>query len=308
VHRDHPYNLARRIASADHLSDGRSGLVLGLSDGYAPAGPDGHEVWGGAGLTTGAPIAVATTRDAAAAIGELWQSWPYESIIADRRTRIYARGEQIVHIGHRGVFDIDGPLTVPTTPQGSLVLAWYARTAEEAEAAQGVADVLIRPAGHETALVRPPRGPGEARLFLEVPAAGIHLGSRLRTHLADDQVAGVILRPARDEPALRELVDDIVPELVAVGLIHPATGPGTLRERLSLPAPAPRAAATTRVSRNRLGYSSPTAIGTPTSEPVCLSALHTGSISLLPVTSASPEVPLTDRVQPAGTGLVVRHL
>lgn len=46
------------------------------------------------------------------------QSWPYESIIADRQTRIYARGEQIVHIGHRGVFGIDGPLTVPTTPQG----------------------------------------------------------------------------------------------------------------------------------------------------------------------------------------------
>jgi hypothetical protein len=49
----------------------------------------------------------------------------------------------------------------------------------------------------------------------------------LRTHPADDQVAGVILRPARDEPALRELVDDIVPELVAVDVIHAATGSGT---------------------------------------------------------------------------------
>ena len=244
VHRDHPYNLARRIASADHLSDGRSGLVLGLSDGYAPAGRDGHEVWGGAGLTTGAPIAVATTRDAAAAIGELWQSWPYESIIADRQTRIYARGEQIVHIGHRGVFDIDGPLTVPTTPQGSPVLAWYARTAEEAEAAQGVADVLIRPVGRDHGPGAAAAGrPGRPRLFLELPAGGGPLGSRLRSHLADDQVAGVILPPARDEPALRELVDDIVPGLVAAGVIHAATGSGTLRERLSLPAPAPRATA-----------------------------------------------------------------
>ena len=244
VHRDHPYNLARRIASADHLSDGRSGLVLGLSDGYAPAGRDGYEVWGGAGLTAGAPIAVATTRDAAAAIGELWQSWPYESIIADRQTRIYARGEQIVHIGHRGVFDIDGPLTVPTTPQGSPVLAWYARTAEEAEAVRGVADVLIRPVGQEHGPgAAAAGGPGKPRLFVEVPAEGGHLGSRLCTHPADDQVAGVILRPAREEPALREFVDDIVPELIAAGVIHAATGSGTLRERLSLPAPAPRATA-----------------------------------------------------------------
>ena len=113
----------------------------------------------------------------------LWQSWPYESIIADRQTRIYARGEQIVHIGHRGVFDIDGPLTVPTTPQGSPVLAWYARTAEEAEAAQGVADVLIRPVGQEHGPgAAAAGGPGRPLLFLEVTAGGGHLSSRLRTH------------------------------------------------------------------------------------------------------------------------------
>jgi alkanesulfonate monooxygenase SsuD/methylene tetrahydromethanopterin reductase-like flavin-dependent oxidoreductase (luciferase family) len=134
VHRDHPYNLACRIASADHLSGGRSGLVLGLSDGYAPAGREGHEVWGGAGLTLDVPIGVSTTLDAATAIRQLWQSWPYSSIIADRDSRFYARGDQIRHIDHRGVFSIDGPLTVPTTPQGAPVLAWRARTATEAVA------------------------------------------------------------------------------------------------------------------------------------------------------------------------------
>lgn len=104
--------------------------------------------------------------------------------------------------------------------------------------------MLIRPAGQEHGPgAATAGGPGKPRLFLEVPAAGVHFGSWLRTHLADDQVAGVILRPARDEPALRELVGDIVPELLAAGVIHSATGSGTLRERLSLPAPAPRATA-----------------------------------------------------------------
>jgi alkanesulfonate monooxygenase SsuD/methylene tetrahydromethanopterin reductase-like flavin-dependent oxidoreductase (luciferase family) len=242
VHRDHPYNLARRIASADHLANGRSGLVLGLSDGYAPAGRDGHEVWGGAGLTEGAPVGLTTTLDAASAIRELWQSWPRESIVADRRARIYARGDQIVAIDHRGIFHIDGPLTVPTTPQGSPVLAWRARTGQEAAVARDIADVVIWPAGQDDgpgAASASAVAPGGARLFLEVPAGGGDLGARLRDHLADDRVAGVILRPVGDEPTLREFIAGTVPDLIAAGTIRAATGRGTLRERLSLPAAEP---------------------------------------------------------------------
>src|SRR5256885_11407033 len=61
--RDHPYNLARRIDSLDLLSGERSGLALGITDGFAPAGPPGQEAWGGAGLSPGAPLGPATTRD-----------------------------------------------------------------------------------------------------------------------------------------------------------------------------------------------------------------------------------------------------
>jgi hypothetical protein len=99
---------------------------------------------GGAGLTEGAPLGVPTALDAAPAIRDLWLSWPYSSIVADRATGIYARGEQIVHIDYRGAFDIAGPLTVPTTPQVAPVLAWYA---------QGPG-VILRPAADEPALAR----------------------------------------------------------------------------------------------------------------------------------------------------------
>jgi hypothetical protein len=272
VHRDHPYNLARRIASADHLSGGRSGLVLGLRDRFAPAGRDGREVWGGASLTAGVPAGPATTRDAAAAIRALWRSWPAESIVADREARIYARADQIRHIDHRGVFDIDGPLTVPATPQGSPVLAWRAGSTGEAAAARGVADILIWPAGEpvtvrgddgllEEPLADEPErlkavagaagavagaaglddtgaGSGGPRLFLEIPAGGTDLGARLAAYLAQDPVAGVILRPWRSEEALREFLVRVLPELTGSGTIR--TGwQGTLRERLSLPAPEP---------------------------------------------------------------------
>jgi len=251
VHRDHPYNLARRIASADHLSGGRSGLVLGLRMSFAPPGRAGREVWGGAGLTEGAPAGPETTRDAATAIRALWQSWPAESVVADREARVYAHGDQIRHIDHRGVFDIDGPLTVPATPQGSPVLAWRAGTTGEAAAARGVADILIWPAGQPdrlgAAVAAAAAGTAGPRLFLEVPAGGGDLAARLAGYLADERVAGVILRPAGAEQALREfLAIDLpgpsVPGLTAGGSAAPGSadpGRGTLRERLSLPAPEP---------------------------------------------------------------------
>ncbi|WP_116953124.1 LLM class flavin-dependent oxidoreductase [Jiangella endophytica] len=250
-HRDHPYNLARRVASADHLSRGRSGLVLGIRDGYAPRGPAGHEAWGGAGLTAGAPLGVDTTRDAAIAIEKLWQSWPYESIVADRRTRIFVRAEQIVHIDHQGVFDIAGPLTVPSTPQGSPVLAWYARTADEVEAAREVADLVILSATEPgaTATAAAALSSGDSGRFAD-PSRRPLLFAELPHHAGDEpgvlesavrsvsgDVDGVLVRPGRTADDLVRFVEAGLPALLAGGLVRTAPA-ATLRERLALPVPA----------------------------------------------------------------------
>ena len=240
MHRDHPYNLARRVASADHLSGGRSGLVLGLRDGYAPAGRDGDTVWGGARLTEGAPISLHTARDAAAALRELWQSWPQESIVADRASRIYSRGDQIVRIGHRGVFDIDGPLTVPTTPQRSPVLAWRATTSEEAATARDVADLLIWPADGQRPLqdagVLPPP-PGGAGLYVELNVGDDDLEGQLSPFLGDPTVAGLVVRPGHDTPSLLRFLRHAAatPAICAQAVQVPGQ---TLRDRLSLPRPS----------------------------------------------------------------------
>ncbi|MGW5265817.1 LLM class flavin-dependent oxidoreductase [Microbispora sp. NPDC004025] len=248
-HRDHPYNLARRVASLDHLSRGRSGLILGVRDGYAP----GDTAWGGAGLTEGAPLGVGTTRDAALAIQKLWQSWPQESIVANHETRIFAHAEQIVHVDHGGVFDVAGPLTVPSTPQGSPVLAWYADSPEEAGAAGEVADLVvlgaagperIREAAEALDAARSSRYSGDGRrplLFVQVTvpagrdAAG--LVAAAESAAARPGVDGILLRPTADAD-IAEVVDGLVPLLADLGVVRTAEG-RTLRDRLALPEPAP---------------------------------------------------------------------
>lgn len=85
---------------ADHLSGGRSGLVPGLADGNAAGGQDDDGAWGGARLTPGVPVDAGTALDAAVALRKLWHSWPYESVIADRAARIYARADQIGRVRH----------------------------------------------------------------------------------------------------------------------------------------------------------------------------------------------------------------
>ncbi|GGM84346.1 hypothetical protein GCM10010106_33840 [Thermopolyspora flexuosa] len=253
-HRDHPYNLARRVASLDHLTRGRSGLILGVRDGYAPADGEGRRAWGGAGLPGGIVPGVETTRDAAIAIQKLWQSWPRDAIIADRESRIFARGDRIVHIDHEGIFTIAGPLTVPATVQGAPVLAWYADSADAVRAAGETADLVVL-APHEdigaavaaldAAAARRFSGDGRrALLFAEVaPPDGSRgaddLAERAASAAAHPGVDGVLLRPAPGgAPAVAAFVDEVVPRLAARRAVRRHDG-GTLRARLNLPGPAP---------------------------------------------------------------------
>ncbi|MCS5736304.1 LLM class oxidoreductase [Herbiconiux daphne] len=240
-HRDHPYNLGRRVASLDHLSSGRTGLLLGERDRYAPAADAGRESWSGARLSQGAPLEPATTRDAALALQKLWQSWPADTIVGDRTTGIYAEAERIVHIDHDGVFSIAGPLNVPSTPQGAPVIGWVADRAEQLEAAAGAAELLVVPASLlSSALTVSPAVPVFALVPVDTDATAHEVAAAIG---ALDPRANVLLVPDARLTAsgIALLVRDLgvlLPELAAPhGDAAPATS--TLRDRLGLGSPAP---------------------------------------------------------------------
>jgi hypothetical protein len=210
--RDHPYNLARRVASLAHLSRGRSGLLIGVRDAYAPEGPREAPAWGGAGLGGGAPLNAQTAYDAALAVRALEQSWPHDSIIGNRETGILVESNRIVHVDIDNSFSIAGPLNAPEPETGASVIAWYAAT---------VADIPPVRANDPIELVLGASGSVPVVALGEEPPAG---------------AAGVVLR-AGPEQSVGDLLDT-AERWLADGFAPIPLG-GSLRLALNLSAPAP---------------------------------------------------------------------
>lgn len=216
--RDHPYNIARRVASLAHLSGGRSGVLIGIRDGYAPAGPEDAPAWGGAGLGGGAALNAQTAYDTARAVRALEQSWPHDSIIADRESGILVQSNRIVHVDIDASFSIAGPLNAPEPSAGASVIAWYDEAGDTlpARGDDDPVDLVLGGSG-SVAIIRPDETP---------PVDG---------------VSGVLLRAEPDQPIMELL--EAAERLLADG--YTATEPGRpLRTALGLsqPKPLPRTA------------------------------------------------------------------
>jgi FMN-dependent oxidoreductase (nitrilotriacetate monooxygenase family) len=118
---DEPYNIARRFASLDHLSRGRVAWnVVTSSDPFA---------WNNFGRT-GEPEQQPNRRERYRRAAEfievvraLWVSWDDDAVLADKTTGAFSKIGAINTIDHRGdFFSVDGPLTLPRSPQGHPVL------------------------------------------------------------------------------------------------------------------------------------------------------------------------------------------
>ncbi|WP_369869656.1 LLM class flavin-dependent oxidoreductase [Burkholderia cepacia] len=113
--RDHPYNFARRAASLDHFSHGRSGVVVLREDRRVDLGAARKSSW------TPDPIDSAAAADSVVAARALWRTWPIESLDSDAQK---AAAATIRLANHDGIFRSKGPLNSPTTPQTEPIVFW----------------------------------------------------------------------------------------------------------------------------------------------------------------------------------------
>lgn len=228
--RDHPYNLARRAQSADLLAHGTTGVLIGAADRAAPAG----WVWG-----TTASQAEASA-DAAILLAALGQSWPADTVVADRARDVFVESDRIRRVDHSGVFDSAGPLCAPTSAQTSPVLFWYAAGPEEALLAPDVVDVLVLAGATEAGVgqIAARTGPAQ-RLLIQLDPAQASRGKALREAGAD----GILI--AAPGAPLEDLLAELPGLISSAGSADApstrtaATRPAraTLRQRLGLPQP-----------------------------------------------------------------------
>ncbi|MFD5033572.1 LLM class flavin-dependent oxidoreductase [Streptomyces sp. NPDC058405] len=112
-----PYNLARRFASLDHVSDGRAGWNI-----VTTAGADAARNFG----LDDTPLHRERYERAAEFVEvstKLWDSWADDAVVADKERGVHALAERVRPIDHTGpYFRVEGALNVQRSPQGYPLL------------------------------------------------------------------------------------------------------------------------------------------------------------------------------------------
>ncbi|WP_380282774.1 LLM class flavin-dependent oxidoreductase [Kitasatospora purpeofusca] len=257
-----PYELARRLASLDHLSAGRAAWSVTVDPDAAADGTLRH-----GGLPPDADRHVHAAEFLRAA-RTLWDSWAEDDVPADQADGLFVRPGAGA-FAHRGAhFDLGGRFTTPRAPQGHPVVVRTVASPQDLASAAADADVAIVPhtglaearalrqdladrlAGHGRApgdlrvlaAVAPVLGdtPGEARdrAAASEPAAQLvgtprEVADALTAYVRDGGSDGFLLTPHPAGP-LDAFVDRVVPLLRADGVHRTAYTGTTLRDHLGL--------------------------------------------------------------------------
>ncbi|MEV6620151.1 NtaA/DmoA family FMN-dependent monooxygenase [Amycolatopsis sp. NPDC051106] len=131
-----PYEVARQVASIDHLSGGRAAWNVVTS-------PD---AWTGKNFRRGGFLKredrYARAEEFLATVRELWDSWQPGTLVGDKENGVFARDPgKFVHSGQQ--FDIHGEFTLPRTPQGQPIVIQAGDSDEGREFAAKAADVIF---------------------------------------------------------------------------------------------------------------------------------------------------------------------
>lgn len=132
-----PFQLARQFASIDHVSGGRAGwnVVTSSRDAEArnfsedriPPKSERYE----------------RAKEALTVCFGLWESWEPDAFLHDRSSGLFFDRSKLHAINHKGKhFRVDGPLTVPRTPQGRPIIVQAGSSEEGMEFASLFADVI----------------------------------------------------------------------------------------------------------------------------------------------------------------------
>jgi FMN-dependent oxidoreductase (nitrilotriacetate monooxygenase family) len=135
-----PYNLARRIATLDHLSCGRASWNI-----VTTFIPDVAANFGTAELPNH-DDRYERAEEFVDVVTRLWDSWEDDALIGDKTTGRFADASRVHAINHRGAhYTVRGPITLPRSPQGRPVLYQSGSSRSGRDLAARFADAVFTP-------------------------------------------------------------------------------------------------------------------------------------------------------------------
>jgi FMN-dependent oxidoreductase (nitrilotriacetate monooxygenase family) len=133
-----PYNLARMLASLDHLTGGRiawnvvTGAFAEAAENFGNAQHPPHEE------------RYAIAQEFVAVVKGLWDSWEEDSMVMDKATGKFIDAAKLHVLNHRGkFFTVKGPLNITRPPQGYPVLMQAGASHSGMNFAASLADVVF---------------------------------------------------------------------------------------------------------------------------------------------------------------------
>ncbi|MGC0363864.1 FMN-dependent oxidoreductase (nitrilotriacetate monooxygenase family) [Rhodococcus sp. 27YEA15] len=133
-----PYDLARRLATVDHLSGGRAGwnvVTTRLAGVARNFGTAAHPEHGDRYARAGEFVDLLRT---------LWDGWDDDAVVADVDNGVWADISRIREANFHGeYFDVAGALPLPRSPQGHPVLAQAGSSGPGIDLAGRIADLVF---------------------------------------------------------------------------------------------------------------------------------------------------------------------
>lgn len=138
-----PFYLARKLATLDHLTEGRFGWNVVTSFGANEAANFGLDEM----LSSSERYARAD--EYMELCYKLWQSWDKDAILMDRETGHFADPAKVHRVNHEGkYFRSRGPLSVPRSPQGVPLIIQAGQSADGVAFAAKHAEVTFAVGGN----------------------------------------------------------------------------------------------------------------------------------------------------------------
>ena len=133
-----PYNVARQMASLDHISGGRAGWncvtggQLEEAQNFSKERHDPHEV------------RYERANEFADVVMGLWDGFDEDALLYDKESGRFFDAAKIRHLNHKGkYFQVKGPLNVARSPQGRPIVIQAGGSDKTVEMGGRIADVIF---------------------------------------------------------------------------------------------------------------------------------------------------------------------